>query len=592
MKKPPHQYDAQYNRNLLIAFAIISIMMGFWYYFYEIPHRHRLYEEQMRIKAEVQFKQQEMAKLAGTNESDRAKNAEAEKAIAQIKDRPRDEVIAESPRIKINTAKLHGSINLKGGRIDDITLAKYKATLDKNSLETVLLSPPTTTDSAFIESGWISDNKDLKAPDSEALWQADGNNVLSENNPVILKWDNGQGFIFTTTYSIDKDYMFTVEQKVQNNSATSATFYPYALISKAEPKTDKPPVGVLHTGPMGVMDGTLTEVSYKALRDDKSHEFPNSMGWIGISDKYWAKALVPPTGEKFKANFRYSIQAAEEKFQVDYLGDGKTVAPGAAINYAPKIFAGAKELNILEGYADNYKIPLFERLIDFGWFHFLSKPMMHALIFFYHLIGNYGLAILSLTLCVKLLLFPLARKSYISMGRMRDIMPEVQKLREKYKTDKMELNKQIMELYKKKKVNPASGCLPVLLQMPIFFALYKVFYVSIEMRHTPFFGWVKDLSAQDATSIFNLFGLIPIHLPEYLIIGAWPCIWAITMYIQQKISPPMTDPAQAKMMKFLPIVLVFIFAKMPAGLVIYWTFSNTLTICQQLYFLKYHGQKS
>ena len=592
MHKHPHQqYDPEYNRNLMLAFAIICVLMGGWYYFYEIPHRHKLQEEQAKQRAEAIYKQEELAKLQNKNEPDAVKTAQVEKNIAEIKERPREEVLAASPRIKINTEKLHGSIDLKGARLDDITLAKYKETIAPHSKDSIMLSPVGSKSSSFIDLGWASESPAIVTPDSSTIWKAEGGDTLSPNNPVKLTWDNGQGFNFIITYSIDNNYLITAEQKIENKSGEKVTFYPYALISKAEPKTEKAPVGISHTGPMGVMDGTLKDIPYEELRKVPKEEFPDSTGWIGITEQYWAKALIPPHGEKYKANFRYTIQDAQEKFQVDYLGDGKTVNAGETITYSPRIFTGAKELKVLENYRDQYNIPLFERVIDFGWFHFLAKPLMKLMLFFNDHIHNIGLSILLLTFCVKLLLFPLARKSYISMGRMRDLNPKMLKIREQYKSDKMELNKKIMELYKTEKVNPASGCVPILLQIPIFFALIKVFTVSVEMRHTPFYGWIYDLSAPDHTSIFNLFGLIPLHLPEFLMIGAWPCIWAVTMYIQQKLTPMTNmDATQQKMMKLLPIFLVFAFSKVPAGLVIYYAFSNTLTIFQQLYFLKYHGQ--
>lgn len=590
-KHPHQQYDPEYNRNLLLAFAIICVLMAGWYYFYEIPHRKEIYEAQQAARAEAAYKQEQLQKLQNTNESSAEKNAEVEKKIATIKDRPREEVLAESPRVKINTPKLHGSIDVRGGRIDDITLVNYKETLDAESKEATVLSPAGSKYAVFIDIGWASADSNIKTPDSETLWKVEGNDTLTPQTPVKLVWDNGAGYKFATIYSIDENYMIIAEQSIENQSGQSATFFPYALISKTEPKLEKALVGLLHTGPMGVMDKTLTEISYDNLRENPKQEFPDATGWIGVSDKYWAKALIPPTDEKYKANFRYNVSDALEKFQVDYLAPGKTVNTGSTITYSPKIFVGAKELRVLEKYRDTYNIPLFERIIDFGTFHFLAKPLMKLMLFFNHHIHNIGLSILLLTLCVKLVLFPLARKSYISMGRLRDITPKMQKIREQHKGDKMAMNQKIMELYKKEKVNPASGCLPILLQIPIFFALIKVFTVSVELRHQPFYGWIKDLAAPDPTSVFTLFGLMPIPLPEFMIIGAWPCIWGLTMYIQQKLTPMTNmDPTQRKMMMFLPLVLIFAFSKVPAGLVIYYAFSNTLTIFQQLYFLKYHGQ--
>lgn len=597
MQKQPHEYDPEYNRNLIIAFALISILMGLWYYFYELPHKRQLLEE--RNRAEIQRMLQE--KQQPVKDAPLLENQDLKQVIETSTPKTRDEILPASPRIKIANSKLHGSIDLKGARLDDLTFAEYKETLAKNSPEVVLLSPPGTVESNFIEAGWISPDTNIKVPDSQTMWKAEGNGILTDKTPVTLSWDNGQGFIFHNKFSLDNNYMFTLEQSIENKSAAKATFFPYALISRNEAKLDKAPAGDVHTGPMGVMDGTLTEISYKSLREDKKKEYANSTGWIGITDKYWAKALIPQAGENYKANFRYSIDGDKEKFQVDYLGQARTVEPNQTATYSPKILAGAKELKILETYRDEYHIPMFDKLIDFrpiwllrifdfGWFYLLAKTMMQGLLYFYKLTGNFGVAIIMLTFCVKLILFPLARRTYISMGRMRDLQPKLKALGEQYK-DKMVLNQKKMELFKKEGVHPASGCLPLLIQMPIFFALYKVFYVSIEMRHAPFFGWIHDLSAQDPTSFFNLFGLLPFHAPSYLMIGAWPILWAITMYIQQLIQPPITDPTQAKMMRLMPLFLLVVFAPLPAGLVIYYTFNNLLTICQQLYFLKFHSKK-
>ncbi len=577
--------DKEYNRNMTLALVLIVLFMGGWYYFYETPHIRAAQEQRQKALAAEVLKARELQALQDKN---------APQAVAPAKPltpQPRETIIAGSDRIKISTGTLHGSINLTGARIDDISLSKYKETLDKNSKDVPFLAPAGTEAPEFIETGWISADKSILAPSADTKWQVEGNSTLTPTTPVTLTWDNGLGVKFITKISIDENYMFAIDQSIQNNTSSAASFFPYALISKTEPKTVKAALGAMRAGPLGVMDGTLKYVSYDNLRETPRKEFPNSTGWIGITDKYWAAALIPAQNETYTANYRYFTDNDNEKFQVDYLGKAHVAAPNGTATYSAKFFAGAKELKVLDAYGSKYNLRMFERLIDFGWWYFLSEPMMKLLIIFYSHIGNAGLAILALTFCVKLCLFPLARKSYISMGRIRDLTPKITQLREQYKNDKMELNKQTMQLYKKEKVNPASGCLPVLLQMPIFFALYKVFYVSIEMRHAPFFGWIHDLSEKDPTSIFNLFGLIPLDLPTSLMIGALPCIWACTMYVQQQLQPPIADPTQAKVIKGLPLMLVFLFAKMPAGLVVYWIFSNTMTIFQQLYFIKYHGQR-
>jgi len=603
MQSNPHTNDPLYTRNMVMTFLVVAIFMGAWYYFYQMPHQKAMQAVEAKMRQEQALKDAEFKKIQAEHGGTIPEGTTIGQG-AIIETKPRADVLATTNRIKISTASLHGSIDLTGARLDDVTLAAYKETLAKNSPEVVLLTPPGTEHAEFIETGWVSSDASIPAPDAKTVWQADSGQTLTPSTPVTLTWDNGKGFKFITKYSIDENYMFSVDQQIQNGTSVKANFLPYALISMAEPKTKSPAPGIT-IGPIGVVDGTLQKIDYTKLREKQKIEFENSTGWMGITDKYWAKALVPPVNESHKTSFRYSLDGDLERFQADYMGTERAVAPGQTISYNSKVFAGAKELKVLDKYSNIYSIPLFDRLIDFNVLYFLSKPMMKALIYFYSLIGNFGLSILLLTFCVKLLLFPLARKSYISMGRIRDLSPKIQKLREQYKDDKMELNRRTMELYKTEKVNPASGCLPLLLQIPIFLALYKVFYISIEMRHAAFFGWIKDLSAQDPTSILNLFGALPFDPKIYanmfevagyhplasLMIGVWPCLWACTMYIQQKLQPPMADPAQARMMKFLPLVLVVLFATMPAGLVIYWTFSNCLTIFQQLYFIKHHGQR-
>ena len=594
-----NQYDPEYNRNLITAFLLISVMMGLWYYFYEIPHRKVVLEQQQKQAAEVQLKQKEINESLAQNNLSQAAIDQNTPAVT-IAAKTRDDVIASTDRVKIQTDKVHGSINLTGLKFDDVTLAKYKETILPNSRDVTLLSPSDTLEPTFIEFGWYPGDKNIKAPDADSKWKLENGDILSVGKPVTFSWDNGAGLKFLTKISIDENYMFTIEESVQNNGQQAAELYPYGLINKnlavfnklSSGSNKSPPTPrVIHTGPVGVMDGTLKQMSYDDLRKNNKQDFPNSTGWIGITDKYWAKTLIPDQSEKYNASFKYATDENNEKFQVDYVGQKKTINPDQSITYNSKIFAGAKELKVLDAYRVKYNIPLFERLIDFGWLYILTKPLMGVLLWFYAKIGNIGLSILALTLCVKLVLFPLARKSYISMGRLKDLQPKMKVLKEQYGKDKMEINRRTMELYKKEKINPASGCLPLLLQIPIFLSLYKVFSVSIEMLHTPFYGWIHDLSAPDPTSALNLFGLIPITLPHNLaVFGAWPVLYMLTMFAIQKISPAVADPTQAKMLKVMPILMGFYFSALPAALVIYYTFNNSLTVLQQLYFLKFHSK--
>lgn len=586
MHNLPHQTDKGHNKRLIAAVVLSALIMVAWQYFYEIPLKRE--QNAARVKAQRELVLKREAELKANPDL-------ADQIVQQREKKPevkqsRAEILSESERVKISNKNLHGSLRVNGARFDDITLAKYNITVDEKSPEVVLLSPGSSGESSVIDLGWVG-SPGVNVPDSSTEWKVEGNKRLGKGEPVTLTWDNGQGFRFINTYSLDESYMFTVEQKIENTGNVNATFYPFGLISKSQPEEEKSDAMLLHTGPLGVMDGTLTEVSYDSLREEKSQVFDNATGWIGITDKYWFKSLIPAQDEKYKATFRYHLEGQREKFQVDFLGQARQVAPGETISYSSKIFAGAKELDLLEKYRDEYNLPLFDRAIDFGWFYFLSKPLMKLLKFFYQHIENFGICILLLTFVVKLLLFPLARKSYVAMGKLKVLGPKIKDLQTRFKEDKMQLNREMMELYKRERVNPASGCLPILLQIPVFIALYKVFFVSIEMRHAPFFGWVDDLSAKDPTTIFNLFGLLPFDPPSFLMIGAWPLLWVMTMMLQQKVSPAPTDPTQAQIMKIMPWIFLIMFASFPVGLVIYWTFSNMLSILQQLYFLRHLPRK-
>lgn len=503
----------------------------------------------------------------------------------------RKQALAAAPRIPIDNGRVHGSISTVGSRIDDVTLADYHENPDRRSQEIVLLSPPGSPAPYFAELGWVAGQDGLAVPGAETQWEASGQ-ALKPGQPLALSWENGEGLRFAKEFSIDENYLFTITRSVTNEGSEPVTLYPYGLVSRwGTPET----LGyyILHEGPIGVLGGSLKEVDYDEIQDEKLIELESTGGWLGFTDKYWLASLVPAQDRPIKASFRYTAgPGGQARYQTDFLGEAVTVAPGQSVEITDRLFAGAKEVDKLDAYEERYGVPLFDRAVDFGWFYFLTKPIFHVLDFFYKLVGNYGIAILLLTLVVKLLFFPLANKSYKAMSQMKKLQPEMMKLRERHGDDRAKMNQELMELYRREKVNPMSGCLPILVQIPVFFALYKVLFVNIEMRHAPFFGWINDLSAPDPTSIFNLFGLLPFEPPAMLMIGVWPLLMGFTMWLQQRLNPKPADPTQAKVMNFLPVMFTFLFATFPAGLVIYWTWNNVLSIAQQWLIMKRMGVKA
>jgi YidC/Oxa1 family membrane protein insertase len=493
----------------------------------------------------------------------------------------RAEAIAGQPRVKIDTPRLHGSIALKGGRIDDLTLADYHETVDPKSPEVVLLEPSGTKEPYFAGFGWVAADTAGNAPQlpgQQTRWTASPG-PLKPGHPVTLTWDNGAGLVFTRTISIDEHYMFTIRNAVRNNGDAPVKLSSYGLISRA----GTPPVSgyyLLYEGPIGYLDGAVRDVKYASLAPDKPTDYISTGGWLGFTDKYWLTALVPPQQEQVKARFTYTLDNGIKHYQADFTGPEITIAPGSRAATSSRLFAGAKELSLLQAYSAS-GIPLFDYSIDFGWFWFLTKPIFRILLIFEGLLGNFGLAILLFTLMVKLLFFPLANKSYKAMSKMKLLQPEMQKLRERFPDDKARQQQEMMALYKRVGANPLAGCLPIVIQIPVFFSLYKVLFVTIEMRHAPFYGWIHDLSAPDPTSFANLFGLIPFTPPHILMIGVWPLIMGLTMFLQQKLNPQPVDPMQARMFMLLPIVFTYMLSAFPAGLVIYWTWNNLLSIGQQ-----------
>ncbi|MDB2415127.1 membrane protein insertase YidC [Rickettsiales bacterium] len=564
-----------YNKNLITAVVLSIIVLVTWQYFYVNPR----VEEAQRIARLKQIAQQNEAKYSKNNQIPTESSDNSENLIDDNRTLTREEAVKSPGRIKIRSDRLHGSISLTGARIDDITLAEYKTSLEKDANEVVLLSPSKTKQVYFAEFGWISPNSNTPMPNADTVWYTE-QTTLTPNNQVTLKWDNNDGLKFYITISMDDQYMFKIKRGVVNYGNRNVKISSYGLINRAR-NIDKHSYFILHEGALGVLDGILHEERFDDLIETKKVSFKDSKGWIGLTDKYWLTSLIPDQSDSFDTNFKYYNRKNQNRYQVDYLGQSVDLAPNSDVSTTDHLFAGAKKVGLLDKYGKDLNIELFDRAVDFGWLYFITKPIFKLLTYYNSLLANFGLAILLLTVTLKILLFPLANKSYISMHKMKKLQPKLMEIKEKYTNDKAQMNKEVMELYKRESVNPLAGCLPILLQIPVFFALYKVLFVTIEMRHAPFFGWIKDLSAPDPTSIFNLFGLLPFDPPSFLIVGVWPILMGITMYLQQKMNPAPTDPTQAMVMKALPFVFVFLFASFPAGLVIYWAWNNTLSILQQ-----------
>ena len=561
------------NENFLLAVGLsIAILVGF-HYLYEKPQLEKLQQQQALEKPVEETKAPVAAAPAGVPARERA------------------ELVAEGPRLRIETPELRGSIDLKGARLDDLDLVKYRETVEPGSPQIMLLSPAGSApphQAYYAELGWLGSGAVL--PDGNTVWKADAQ-VLTTAKPVKLTWNNGQGLTFERTIAIDDHFMFTVTDSVKNGSANTVTLYPFGLIARhGKPETRD--IYIMHEGPIGVLDGTLKEYKYKDLIKDAKKEMDSTGGWLGITDKYWLVALVPAQDEKITATYTYehSTDPNPENgvFQGDFRGTAVSLAAGANTERTTRLFAGAKRVRLLDQYAEQYNIPLFDRAIDFGWYYYLTKPFLYLLDFLGGTLGNFGLAILVFTLMLKLLTLPLSLKSYRSMARMKALQPEMKALQERHKDDKQRQSAEMMELYKREKTNPLSGCLPTIIQIPIFFALYKVLYVGIELRHAPLFGWIHDLSAPDPTSVLTLFGHIDwAFLPQ---IGVWPILMGISMFLQQRLSPQPPDKTQAQMFAFLPLLFTFMMAKVAAGLIVYWTLSNILGIAQQWFIMHKAGR--
>ena len=491
----------------------------------------------------------------------------------------REEAIENEDRINFENSTVIGSISLVGASIDDLTFKKYTNTLNGDD-NVVLLNPKKIENGYYVETGWATTNKDINVPNSKSVWKLEGNNKLSPNSPVKISWTNDQNIKFVKDISIDDQYLFKVKQTIINNSEKTYNFYPYGQIIRniAPDVTD---FYILHEGLIGVFDDQLVEEDYDDIEEEK-FSVNADKGWLGITDKYWITSLIPQENRKFRTDFDY-----KNKFRANFIETSATeVGANETKSNEIRIIVAAKEVDIIDGYAENLNISKYDLAIDWGWFYFIVKPLFFVIDYFFKLTGNFGIAIILITICIRIVFFPLANYSFRSMAKMKVLQPEMTRLKELHKEDKMKLQQEMMALYKKEKVNPVSGCLPIFIQIPFFFAIYKMLFVTIEMRHQPFFGWIKDLSEKDPTSIFNIFGLIPWDPPSFLIIGAWPVAMGITMWLQQKLNPTPPDPVQAKIFMFFPLFLTVILAPFPSGLVIYWTINNILTMAQQYVIMK------
>ncbi|MGB1240515.1 MAG: membrane protein insertase YidC [Candidatus Pelagibacter sp.] len=519
---------------------------------------------------------EQLAEKNKTEQNSDAPSLDQKETITEI---TREEALAQSKRIQFENQNIVGSISLKGAAIDDLTFKKYNVALESDE-KVKLLSPRNTKDGYLIESGFITTDKNIDIPNSNSVWSVSGNNKLTNQSPVKLSWTNKQGIIFEKEIALDDKFLFSVKQRVINSTDKVYDFYSYGqIIRKQIPDISN--FYILHEGLLATLDDELIEEDYDDIQEEKFSR-TSQKGWLGISDKFWITSLIPPSGKEFKTTFDY-----KDKFRANFVATEPLELRGnSSIEDKMQIIVAAKRVDVIDGYADSLNIDKFDLAIDWGFLYFITKPLFYGIDYFFKLLGNYGLAIIAITICIRLAFFPLANFSFRSMAKMKALQPEMVRLKELHKDDKMKLQQEMMALYKKEKVNPMSGCLPILVQIPVFFALYKVLFVTIEMRQMPFYGWIQDLSERDPTSLFNLFGLLPYDVPSFLVIGAWPVAMGVSMFIQQKLNPAPTDPMQAKIFMFFPLFLTIILAPFPAGLVIYWTVNNILTMAQQVFIMK------
>ena len=573
------------NKNVIIAFALAALVLFGWEEFVAMPQMRAEQARQAVLTKQEKKQPQLAAPAAGVpGMGGAAQHLTREAALK-----------AGGARVAIDTPMLDGSILLKGARLDDLRLKKYRESTDPRSPEIVLLAPRSTDYPYYAQFGWVG-AADL--PDDQSAWRQEGTDALSLGHPVTLIWDNGHGLTFSRTITIDDKYRFSITDSVANKSGQQAALFPYAFVAREGTPKEQSNLA-LHVGFVGIVNNSLKETSYSAFKDDGTppETLASTGGWIGITDKYWMAAVIPPQGEHFDGAFLGNSVGGQKAYQANYRLSARTIAPGASTSVTHRLFAGAKVVDILRIYQDDQGIAHFDQAVDWGdWLWVLTRPLFWLLDSLYKLTGNFGLAILGLTVVVKLLFFPLANSSFKSMGKMKKVQPEMERLKKHHSDNPQALQQAMMDLYKREKVNPLSTCLPILIQIPVFFSLYKVLYVTIEMRQAPFYGWVHDLSQADPTSILNLFGLIPYDphawLPSFLAmlsIGIWPILYGMTQFVQTKLNPAPADPVQARMFTFMPLIFTFMFATFPAGLVIYYTWNNLLTITQQWIIMRQQG---
>ena len=555
------------NRNVIIAVILSTAILIGWSMYFENT------DEAQRKRLEIQGKTETQTNIQKP-ETPQTGKAVPTKAIS------RSDALKESDRVFIENSNLSGSISLRGALIDDIILKNYRETLDKSSKPIVVLSPKKSEDGYFVESGWATTKSDVKVPDNNSVWQIREGKKLTPASPVTLEWNNREGVVFSKKIEVDDKYLFKITETIRNEKSKTIELFHYSQITKnTKPNTEN--FYILHEGLIGVVDKNLKEETYSTIEKEKK-TYTGKSGWFGITDKYWMSAIIPESGKSFKAEYSFA-----NSYKANFIISEPTIAnPQKSTSNTLKIFIGAKEVYPIDNYTDKEKIDRFDLSIDWGWFYFITKPLFFVIDYIFKIVGNFGVAIIILTLLVRILFFPLNNYSFKSMAKMKVLQPEMLRIKELYKDDVKRTQQEMMALYKREKVNPLSGCLPILVQIPIFFAVYKMLFVTLEMRHAPFFGWIKDLSAADPTTIFNLFGLIPWNPPSFLMIGVWPILMGITMYFQMKLNPTPPDPIQAKIFAFFPLIMTVMLATFPSGLVVYWTVSNVLTMAQQYYIMK------
>ena len=581
------------SRNMMLAIGLSVGVLIIWQVFVGMPQMEKQREAQKQQQTQTQPAQPGQPGQVGQTPG----TLQTPAGVQLPGTITREQALGTSPRIAIETPRIKGSIALKGARIDDVSLLDYRETVNPTSPNIVLLSPSGSQDPFYAEFGWVnSTGGQAKLPGTDTVWSSVGTASLTPERPLVLTWDNGDGLRFKRTIAVDRNYMFTITDEVENTGANPVTVHGYGLTSRhGTPKIEG--FYILHEGPIGVLgDGKLHEPSYKDV--EKPQEPVKSRdGWLGITDKYWAAVLVPVQGSSFTGRFSSALIGTVRTYQADFLSDATTISPGGKATVENRLFAGAKEVSIIDGYHRDLRIRNFDVMIDWGYFYFITKPLFQLLDYFFRLFGNFGLSILFVTVLIKFVFFPLANKSYASMAKMKNVQPQMQALREKYPDDKVKQQQELMDLYKREKINPIAGCLPILVQVPVFFALYKVLFITIEMRHAPFYGWIKDLSGPDPTNLFNLFGLIPFDptvIPvfgQFLHLGVWPILMGITMWVQMKMNPAPPDPTQKMIFDWMPLFFTFMLGSFSAGLVIYWAWNNTLSVLQQGVIMRKHGSK-